>query len=62
MTQSPWRSCSRVFFGKNDLLSEVRTSDPASGAADWIFAGDGPDTVLGGSGADQIDAGNDAGA
>ena len=41
------------------LLTEIRTSDPDQGANDFIFASDGSDVVLGGSGSDFIDAGTD---
>ena len=60
MATTAW-PCSTRLTGAS-LLTEIRTTDPVEGAADWIFAGDGPDTVLGGSGADVIDAGSDAGA
>ena len=41
------------------ILREIRTSDPLYGERDIIFAGEGPDVVLGGSGGDFIDAGTD---
>jgi hypothetical protein len=41
------------------VLREIRTSDVNHGGDDWIFAADGFDVVLGGSGGDMIDAGTD---
>ena len=41
------------------LLRDIRTSDVNHGGDDWIFAADGFDVVLGGSGGDMIDAGTD---
>jgi Ca2+-binding RTX toxin-like protein len=51
-----------ALFDANDgasLLREIQTSDPQYGDRDVIFASDGADVVLGGSGADDIDAGTD---
>ena len=45
--------------GGASVLRRVETTDPALGDADWIFAGDGPDVVLGGSASDFVDAGDD---
>ena len=42
------------------LLRDIRTSDVNHGGDDWIFAADGFDVVLGGSGGDMIDAGTDS--
>ena len=41
------------------LLRDIHTSDVSDGGADWIFAADGFDVVLGGSAGDNIDAGTD---
>jgi Ca2+-binding RTX toxin-like protein len=41
------------------LMVLVTTTDPEHGGADFIFAADGSDLVLGGSEADMIDAGTD---
>jgi Ca2+-binding RTX toxin-like protein len=39
------------------LIDQVETIEPQSGGNDRIFASNGPDLVMGGSGADDIDAG-----
>ncbi|HEY4634477.1 MAG TPA: UvrD-helicase domain-containing protein, partial [Candidatus Limnocylindrales bacterium] len=41
------------------LVVRIETMDALNGDDDFIFAGNGPDTVLGGSGADLIVAGGD---
>jgi Ca2+-binding RTX toxin-like protein len=43
------------------VIQQAETSDPEHGADDYIFASNGSDVVLGGSGADVIDAGTDIG-
>jgi len=59
-----------VIFGDNgfalcnlssgrSVITEIRTTDPEYGDRDVIFAANGEDVVLGGSGADDIDAGTD---
>jgi Ca2+-binding RTX toxin-like protein len=41
-------------FDASGVLVEIRTTDPGVGGDDQIVSGDGPDVVLGGSGADCI--------
>jgi len=55
---SCWPHRGRASVGAS-LLTEIRTTDPTFGGDDVIVAGDGPNIVLGGSGADLIDAGTD---
>ncbi len=43
------------------ILTHIETTAPEHGSGDFIFASDGDDVVMGGSGADQIDAGTDSG-
>jgi Ca2+-binding RTX toxin-like protein len=45
----------------SSILTDIETTDPVYGADDYIYAGEGNDTVLGGSGNDYVDAGTDAG-
>ncbi|MBL7039484.1 MAG: hypothetical protein ISR77_12695, partial [Pirellulaceae bacterium] len=47
--------------GGSSLLRRIETTDPEDGSDDLIFAANGSDVVLGGSGADNIDGGDDDG-
>lgn len=46
----------------SSLLRQIETTDPEHGHDDFIFAADGSDVVLGGSGNDDIEAGSDGSA
>ena len=48
--------------GGASVLTHIATTDPEYGSDDFIFASDGSDTVLGGSGSDYVDAGTDLGS
>ncbi|MEZ0277251.1 MAG: beta strand repeat-containing protein, partial [Roseimicrobium sp.] len=46
------------FDAVTGILLYITTTDPTKGAADYIFVGNGSNTVLGGGGADEITGGN----
>ena len=48
----------QALFYDNGKLKKIQTQSPQYGADDFITAGDGPNVILGGSGADKIDGGN----
>jgi hypothetical protein len=45
----------------DSVLTHIESTDPDYGDDDFIFASDGSDVVLGGSGSDYVDAGTDQG-
>ncbi len=46
----------------SSILTNIESADPDYGSDDYIYAGEGSDTVLGGSGNDYVDAGTDTGS
>ena len=50
-------SSGKIVFSNNGILTYVTSTDFAIGAADTIDAGDGPNVIVGGTGADNITTG-----